>query len=195
MSVLAQIIIAIMKSLDGVSTPDANSSNSQFIPVYPNGQSHSYFRGGCKSVQIPPFWHGRHKHSFSLTHWVPDILKPAGQLKNWSIGPNEKLCGKLNTQINKKEDKNFKKKWRKSNEKRKNYKTEKPPIFSAKQWTTENKTIQKYVVNNEITLFHKQFICMFSSLARSWTFVAMQTKIIRIPICDCVMSTIFMKIY
>lgn len=102
MSVLAQIIIAIMKSLDGVSTPDANSSNSQFIPVYPNGQSHSYFRGGCKSVQIPPFWHGRHKHSFSLTHWVPDILKPAGQLKNWSIGPNEKLCGKLNTQINKK---------------------------------------------------------------------------------------------
>lgn len=33
MSVLAQIIIAIMKSRDGVRTPDANSSNSQFIPV------------------------------------------------------------------------------------------------------------------------------------------------------------------
>lgn len=93
MSVLAQIIIAIMKSCDGVSTPDANNSNSQFMPVYPNGQSHSYFCGGFKSVQTPPFWHGCHRHSFSLMHCVPDILKPAGQLKfcNFCISKNKTI--------------------------------------------------------------------------------------------------------
>lgn len=43
---LAHITSAIMKSRDGVSTPDASNSNSQCSPVNPIGQTHSYFFGG-----------------------------------------------------------------------------------------------------------------------------------------------------
>lgn len=46
-SELAHIMSAIMKSRDGVRTPDANSSSSQCMPVYPKGQWHSYIVGGA----------------------------------------------------------------------------------------------------------------------------------------------------
>lgn len=43
---LAQINSAIIKSRDGVNTPDASNSNSQCSPVNPIGHRHSYFFGG-----------------------------------------------------------------------------------------------------------------------------------------------------
>jgi len=46
MSVLAQAINVIINVNDGTRINEAESSNSQCIPVNPNGQLHSYRRGG-----------------------------------------------------------------------------------------------------------------------------------------------------
>jgi hypothetical protein len=46
MRVLAQAINVIMKVKDGTRTKEADSSSSQCSPVNPNGQRHSYLRGG-----------------------------------------------------------------------------------------------------------------------------------------------------
>lgn len=80
MSVLAQAINVTINVNDGTRMKVAESSMSQWIPVKPNGQWHSYLRGGEKSRHRPPFWHGWNRHSFSFTHSRPDIMKPAGQL-------------------------------------------------------------------------------------------------------------------
>lgn len=78
---LEHITSAMIKSRDGVKTPEASNSNSQCCPVNPIGHKHSYRFGGLWSLHRPPLWHGSHMHSFSLTQWLPDILNPAGHLR------------------------------------------------------------------------------------------------------------------
>lgn len=46
MSVLAQAINVIINVNDGTRINEADNSNSQCIPVNPNGHEHSYRRGG-----------------------------------------------------------------------------------------------------------------------------------------------------
>lgn len=46
MRVLAQAINVIMKVNDGTRIKEADNSMSQCCPVNPNGQRHSYLRGG-----------------------------------------------------------------------------------------------------------------------------------------------------
>lgn len=55
MSVLAQAINVIMKVNDGTRIKEADNSMSQCCPVNPNGQRHSYLRGGWWSRHRPPF--------------------------------------------------------------------------------------------------------------------------------------------
>lgn len=88
---------AMMKSREGVNTPDASNSNSQCIPVKPTGHWHSYFFGGLWSRQRPPLRQGNVRHSLSLTHVLPEILKPAGHLSQgkWEYEHFLQVCFSL----------------------------------------------------------------------------------------------------
>lgn len=70
----------MMKSRDGVIIPDASNSSSQFCPVNPIGQIHSYRIGIFMSTHFPPCLQGLHSHSSSLTQVVPKLFRPAGHL-------------------------------------------------------------------------------------------------------------------
>lgn len=91
-SVLAQAINVTIKVNDGTRINEADSSTSQCCPVKPNGQIHSYLRGGWWSRQRPPFWHGWNRHSLSLMHSRPDALKPTGQLCTSRVREQSNVC-------------------------------------------------------------------------------------------------------
>lgn len=75
-------MIAIMKSLEGVMMPEANTSRSQSRPVYPMAQIQSYLLGRSLSIQVPPLRHGFSKHSLMFTQTPDERVDPSGHLNS-----------------------------------------------------------------------------------------------------------------
>lgn len=72
-------------------------TSSQFSPQYPSGQMQRYRRRGSRFIHVPPFIHGKSRHSFRSTQPLVSVamMRPSLQLQQQQqarIQVNWKQC-------------------------------------------------------------------------------------------------------